>query len=112
MVIVAVDQFAPAPQIDDPLADAAAGGLDTVVILGAGFDTRAYRLPQLRGIPVYEVDLPAGTTRKAAALRKHFGRIPDGVTLVPVDFETQDFRDQLGRHGFTGGQRTLSCGRR
>jgi methyltransferase (TIGR00027 family) len=93
--------------LDDQLLDAAAGGLDAVVILGAGFDTRAYRLPELRGIPVCEVDLPAGTARKSAALRKQFGRIPDGVTLVPVDFETQDLREELGRHGFAGGQKTF-----
>jgi methyltransferase (TIGR00027 family) len=93
--------------LDDRLLEAVAGGLDAVVILGAGFDTRAYRLPELRGIPVYEVDLPASTARKTAALRKRFGRVPDGVTLVPVDFETQDFRQELGRHGFTGGQKTF-----
>ncbi len=93
--------------IDDKLLDAAADGLDAVVILGAGFDTRAYRLPALRGIPVYEVDLPANTARKTAALRRHFGRVPDGVTLVPVDFETQDLRQELGRHGSADGQKTF-----
>ncbi|WP_318531914.1 class I SAM-dependent methyltransferase [Amycolatopsis eburnea] len=60
--------------------------------LGAEFDTRPCRLPQLRGVPVFEVDLPANSARKEAALRKRFGRVPDGVTLVPVDWEAQDFR--------------------
>jgi O-methyltransferase involved in polyketide biosynthesis len=34
------------------------------------------------------VDLPANTARKTTTLRRQFGRVPDGVTLVPVDFET------------------------
>ncbi|WP_439381117.1 SAM-dependent methyltransferase [Amycolatopsis lexingtonensis] len=90
--------------VDDQLLDAAAEGLDAVVVLGAGFDTRACRL---RGIPVFEVDLPANTARKAAALRRRFGRIPEDVTLVPVDFETQDFREELRRHGLAGGRKTF-----
>ena len=36
-------------------------GIDTVVILGAGYDTRAYRMPELAGIAVCEVDLPTNT---------------------------------------------------
>jgi len=56
------------------------------VILGAGYGTRAYRLPQLVGIPICEVDLPTNIARKAAALQRCFGRVPPGVTLLPVDF--------------------------
>ncbi len=41
--------------IDEKLAEAA-GGIDAVINLGAGFDTRAYRLPALRGKPVWELD--------------------------------------------------------
>ena len=55
--------------IDDRLIDAAAKGIDAVVILGAGYDTRAYRLNELSGIPICEVDLPANIARKEAALR-------------------------------------------
>lgn len=44
--------------IDDQLRAAIAKGVESVVILGAGYDTRAYRLPELADIPVCEVDLP------------------------------------------------------
>ncbi len=44
--------------IDDALEAAIAAGLDQVVILGAGFDCRAYRIPCLAGTPVFEVDHP------------------------------------------------------
>ncbi|MDX3192270.1 SAM-dependent methyltransferase [Streptomyces sp. MN03-5084-2B] len=93
--------------IDDKLLAAVETGIEAVVILGAGFDTRACRLPALRGLPVFEVDLPANTTRKEAALRKAFGRVPDGITLVGVDFETQDLADELGKHGHRTARRTF-----
>lgn len=43
--------------IDDELRAAVAAGATQVVILGAGFDARALRLPELRGALVIEVDL-------------------------------------------------------
>ena len=43
---------------DDYLLDATAHGIRQVVLLAAGLDTRAYRLPWPRGVRVYELDLP------------------------------------------------------
>ena len=57
--------------VDDQLVNAVTEGIDGVVILGAGYDTRAYRLPELAGIPVCAVDLPGSVARKAAALRTY-----------------------------------------
>ncbi len=93
--------------IDDQVVNAVPKGVDAVVILGAGYDTRAYRLPELAGIPVCEVDLPANIDRKAAAVRRSFGRIPPDVTLLPVDFETDDLADCLAHNGFDRGMRTF-----
>jgi methyltransferase (TIGR00027 family) len=56
-----------------------------VVLLGAGFDTRAYRLPSLAGRPVFEVDHPGTQGRKRAVLRRA-GAPHDGVRFVPTDF--------------------------
>ncbi|KAA0084515.1 SAM-dependent methyltransferase [Mycolicibacterium sp. P9-64] len=93
--------------IDDQLIDAVTKGIDAVVILGAGYDTRAYRLPQLAGIPICEVDLPANIARKEAALRRCFGRVPSGVTLLSVDFETDNLAERLDREGFGPAARTF-----
>lgn len=93
--------------IDDQLRTTIAKGVDAVVILGAGYDTRAFRLPELAGIPVCEVDLPSNTKRKAAALDRTFGRVPPDVTLLPVDFETDDLADSLQRVGFGPQRRTF-----
>ena len=69
--------------IDDQLVNAVTKGVGAVVILGAGYDTRAYRLTGLAGIPVCEGDLPTNIVRKAAGpqvdrLTEHPG--PRGVT--------------------------------
>ena len=93
--------------IDDQLVDAIAKGIDAVVILGAGYDTRAYRLPELAGIPICEVDLPANIARKEVALRRCFGRVPSGVTLLSVDFETDNLAEHLDRAGFGPWARTF-----
>ncbi|MCX2929088.1 SAM-dependent methyltransferase [Mycobacterium sp. CVI_P3] len=93
--------------IDDQLRAALVNDIDAVVILGAGYDTRAVRLPELADIGVCEVDLPANTMRKTAALHRAFGRTPPNMTLVPVDFETDDLTEVLGRAGFGPHRRTF-----
>ena len=51
--------------IDAALADAIAAGCRQVVILGAGLDTRAWRLAALAGMALFEVDHPATQDRKS-----------------------------------------------
>src|SRR5687767_4288283 len=55
--------------IDDCLKEALADAnapVEQVVLLGAGYDTRAYRFAgELRGRPVFEVDFPSTSKRKA-----------------------------------------------
>ncbi|WP_405954915.1 SAM-dependent methyltransferase [Streptomyces phaeochromogenes] len=93
--------------IDDKLLEAVEAGIDATVILGAGLDTRAYRLPALAKTPVYEVDLPDNIKRKRTLLHKLYGKVPDGVTLVPVDFETQDLGSALVAQGYDNGAKTF-----
>ncbi|QUH03952.1 SAM-dependent methyltransferase [Saccharopolyspora erythraea] len=90
--------------VEDRITEAAEEGLDAVVILGAGFDTCAYRLPSLARIPVFEVDQPENIARKRARLLKLYGRVPEPVRLVPVDFETQALPEALADHGYRVGQ--------
>ena len=60
-------------KVDAELGAAIEGGCRQLVLLGAGLDTRAYRMPSLAGIPVYEVDHPATQAykrRKASRSRR------------------------------------------
>ena len=68
--------------IDDKL-DEALRDVDAVVILGAGMDTRGYRLARRSDIPVFEVDLPVNIARKKAAVQRAIGAMPTSVHLVP-----------------------------
>jgi methyltransferase (TIGR00027 family) len=85
--------------IDDRLAEAL-DSIDAVVILGAGFDTRPYRLTRRARIPVFEVDLPVNIARKAKAVRRVLGEPPLSVRLVALDFERDDLLTSLAEHGY------------
>ncbi|MFV8165044.1 SAM-dependent methyltransferase [Mycobacterium sp. 134] len=92
--------------IGDKLTQALAD-IDAVVILGAGLDTKGYRLARHSAIPVFEVDLPVNIERKRSVVRRALGAVPDSVHLVPVDFERDDLAAELARHGHLGTHRTF-----
>lgn len=73
--------------------------IDQFVILGAGFDTRAFRLPRPGQIRSFEVDTPATQSAKRQLLRKA-GIESSGITFVATDFETEDWLAQLVEAGF------------
>jgi methyltransferase (TIGR00027 family) len=95
--------------IDDHLAAALDRGVTQVVLLGAGYDTRAYRFAdQLAGRPVFEVDLAPISRAKAATIDKHRSELPvTNVVRVEIDFESQALTDVLPEAGFTVGQATF-----
>jgi methyltransferase (TIGR00027 family) len=90
--------------IDDLVTDLAPD-VEQLVILGAGFDTRAHRLPALRGLPVYEVDHPDTQALKRRALRSVGA--PSGLRYVPCDFQSTDLATAMAEAGFDRSRRTL-----
>jgi methyltransferase (TIGR00027 family) len=84
--------------IDDVVA---AHPTDAVVNLGAGFDTRACRLPELAEVPVWEVDQPGNIDAKRDRLRHIFGAVPEHVHLVPLDFDRVDLGTGLAASGYS-----------
>jgi methyltransferase (TIGR00027 family) len=94
--------------IDDVLQEFLGKGLQQLVILGAGYDSRPYRfdLPQ-RKVTVFEVDHPATQKDKLDKVRKIFGSIPGHVTYVAVDFNTQTLEQCLGESGYDPTLKTL-----
>ncbi len=81
-------------------------GVDQLVILGAGFDTRSFRLSPDDGVRCYEIDLPRTQAHKLAMLEKA-GLSTRLATYVSADFETEDWMDTLVASGFDPGRRTL-----
>ncbi len=94
--------------IDECLLKCLAAGLEQLVILGAGFDARAYRFAeQLHGVRVFEVDHPATQQVKLAKVRRIFGSLPAHVVYVPIDFDTQTLTDRLPAMGYEPNRKTL-----
>lgn len=87
--------------IDDTVGAFDDEQLGQLVVLGAGFDTRAYRLPRLRSIPVFEVDHPDTQATKRDVLRRILPEVPGNVTFVGVDFATDSLGEGLSRAGYS-----------
>jgi len=83
---------------EDALAGAVRHDVRQYVVLGAGLDTFAYRNPY-HGLRVFEVDWPAMQALKRERLARATLAIPDSLTFVPIDFETQTLGAALAAGG-------------
>ncbi len=96
--------------IDEALGAAlAADHVQQVVVLGAGYDSRAWRFSAaLRGRPVFEVDHPATIQRKTLMLARWGADLPvTNRRVVPVDFEVESLEERLGAAGFSSTEPTF-----
>jgi methyltransferase (TIGR00027 family) len=78
-----------------------------VVVLGAGYDSRAYRLPELSSRTVFEVDHPDTQAAKQRALVRALGALPDHVRFVATDFTQQDLEARMAAAGHAEGRRSF-----
>lgn len=88
----------------DHLAETLVGEVDQVVVLGAGFDTRAARLAGLVAVEVFEVDHPATQARK---LRRLGDRRPPSVRYVASDFDLGRLDAVMAEVGYSHDAATL-----
>lgn len=93
--------------IDDVLKRSLQDGIEQLVILGAGFDSRAYRLPGINKVRVFEIDLPGTRNLKQIRVEKVLGAVPENATLLGMNFEQQTLEDVLKPAGFQQNKRTL-----
>jgi methyltransferase (TIGR00027 family) len=93
---------------DDTLKKAIKEGATQVVILGAGYDSRAYRFKQLlNSTKVFEVDFPPTQEYKKLRVREVLGQAPKNVVFVPIDFSTDDLTRVLQAYGFRSDRKTV-----
>ncbi len=93
--------------IDDFLKACLHEGFNQIVILGAGFDTRAYHIPEMKKAKVIEVDHPATQTVKLKRLKKVIDPLPDNVTYTPIEFVSQTIYERLRVNGYNEQDKTL-----
>jgi methyltransferase (TIGR00027 family) len=87
--------------IDNVVRGALSNGVSQLVILGAGYDTRAQRMPELQRARVFEVDRQPTQEHKRALLGA------SQSVYVPVDFLKDDTFARLATHGWQRAQPTL-----
>ena len=93
--------------IDDALVAALKDGAAQVVSFGAGFDTRAYRIPGVEKARFFELDLPEPQGYKKSRIEKYFGALPEHVTYLPIDFDRQDLAAEMAAAGFQAGVKSF-----
>jgi len=87
--------------IDDLIQVSIEDGIDQLIILGSGFDARAYRIEGLKQkVKVFEVDQAGTMNRKTKLVKKLSGCLPEHVVYVVIDFETDDLADRLLESGY------------
>lgn len=74
--------------------------IKSIVNLGAGSDTRAFRLPQLEGKPFFELDQPNNIKAKQSQIEKSKIKHPDNLRLVAIDFDKENISEALQRAGY------------
>jgi len=94
--------------IDDHLVKCLNEGLEQLVILGAGYDARAYRFEALKtAVRVFEVDHPATQAEKLKKLTRILGAPPAHVTYVGIDFNRETLAGRLFESGYDETLKTL-----
>jgi methyltransferase (TIGR00027 family) len=80
--------------IDDFINASVESGCRQLLLLGSGYDTRFFRLPSIRkySVATFEVDLPNTIEEKRTVIEKRLGRIPAGLSLIPVDLRNTDWK--------------------
>jgi methyltransferase (TIGR00027 family) len=81
-------------------------GVEQFVVLGAGLDTRSYRLPPQTQVRCFELDTPKTQAFKREMLRRA-GVDATQVKYVPVNFQVKDWFDKLVDGGFKPDRPTL-----
>ena len=84
---------------DEYFLAASAAGVAQVVILGAGLDTRPWRLPWLSDSVVFEVDQPKVLALKTATMDASGAQLAAKYVPVPIDFQ-DDWPHALRSAGF------------
>jgi len=79
-----------------------------IVLLGAGYDSRAYRFAKLNtDTKIFELDIATTQNRKMKSLIKARIDIPKNVELVPIDFNNESLNNVLEKAGYNRHERTL-----
>ena len=90
----------------DHIIERVIGDVEQFVLMGAGYDMRAYGSLNREGVTFFELDQPAVQDHKRCALGA--ARIPsEHVRFVNIDFSLDDLFIQLDKAGYDASKKTL-----
>jgi methyltransferase (TIGR00027 family) len=93
--------------IDERMECAIRSGATQLVILGAGFDTRAHRFRELlKDTAVIEIDFGATQEYKKRRVEEALGGAPPNVVYAPIDFARESLGEVLRGAGFQPERKT------
>jgi methyltransferase (TIGR00027 family) len=93
--------------IDEMMERAIHGGASQLVILGAGFDSRAHRFDSLlKNAAVVEIDHAVTQAYKKARVEAALGHAPANVVYAPIDFAQESLCDVLRHAGLRRDRKT------
>lgn len=79
-----------------------------IVLLGAGYDSRAYRFAKSNhSTRIFELDIAPTQDRKKKCIKKARIDIPKHVTFVTINFNEESLKDVLEKAGYKNHQKTL-----
>lgn len=80
--------------IDDEVKLELKSGAKQVIILGAGYDSRPYRLSEMAAANTFEVDHPSTSAQKQKIVNANH------VRYVPVDFNSESLESKMNAAGY------------
>lgn len=92
---------------DDFIIKSIDEGLEQLVILGTGYDSRPYRIDGLKKMRAFEVDHPATQAVKTEKIKQIFGLLSDHVVYVPADIAKESLGQRLLEKGYDRSLKTL-----
>lgn len=92
---------------DDLAREEVQRGIEQVVILGAGYDTRAYRISDLKKVRIFEVDRKDTVVFKTGKISEILGSMPGNVSYIPADLEIANLAVCLESSGYSREKKTL-----
>jgi methyltransferase (TIGR00027 family) len=94
--------------IDEALVRSIKNGATQVVVLGAGFDTRAYRFQELLKQSMFiEVDAATTQAYKKRRVQETLCDLPTNLIYCAMDFDNDDLMDGLRQVGFKQEEKTI-----
>ena len=93
---------------DELFKEALNNEIPQIVMLGAGYDTRAYRFSELSiNTRIIEIDLDSTQTNKIACLKKAKIKIPENIEYISADFNKDNLKAVLAKTVFKAHEKTL-----